>query len=399
MSALPKEEEQPTATKLASVWGITVAQAVEPIAPPPASNDVRDPGLTIRALIHSYKTDKISKYRGIRWKTKQSYDSLLKLIDRDRGDAVLKNLRYRDLQGWHDTWAEGGKVRSAGSKIRMVGNLLKHGRKVLEDEECVRLKIALSDVDFQHTKRNETFLTEDQVDLIRAKAHAQGKHSIAIANAFQFECTCRQKDIIGDWEPWDYPGPSSDTNFDGRKWLRGIRWEEINGDGILVHITSKKQKKIIVDLKNGDMVIEELNLAYPGSFVEVDGEWRCNRALLPIAGPIIISEYTGRPWIASEFRRKWRIVARACGIPDRFWNMHNKAGASTESRRAGAAPADIQAAAQHSNPQTTEIYIRGDEVIAEGIANTMKARRSFRKARRLNAVKASGRTVDGGTQS
>ena len=40
----------------------------------------------------------------------------------------------------------------------------------------------------------------------------------------------RQKDVIGEWVPRSEPGPSDIWNSDGEKWLRGLRWQEIDGN-------------------------------------------------------------------------------------------------------------------------------------------------------------------------
>ena len=34
------------------------------------------------------------------------------------------------------------------------------------------------------------------------------------------------------------------------------------------------------------------------------------RDMLPASGPVIVCEYTQRPWVAGEYRRKWRMLAR-----------------------------------------------------------------------------------------
>jgi hypothetical protein len=77
--------------------------------------------------------------------------------------------------------------------------------------------------------------------------------------AFQFECTLRQKDVIGEM------GAAVRARRVGRhhprqKWLRGIVWQEIDENLILRHVTSKKQKMTEVDLKLAPMVMEELQL-------------------------------------------------------------------------------------------------------------------------------------------
>ena len=131
-----------------------------------------------------------------------------------------------------------------------------------------------------------------------------GLHSIARAQALQFDCRLKQRDVIGEWVPLSEPGDSYVT-WEGRKWLRGIRWEEIDANRVLRHIASWGQKEIEIDLKEAPMVMQEFG----------DGEW-------PKRGPVITAEATGKPWVGVEFRRMWRTVARAVGVPDDVKNMH-----------------------------------------------------------------------------
>jgi hypothetical protein len=89
------------------------------------------------------------------------------------------------------------------------------------------------------------------------------------------------------------------------KWLRGIRWDEIDANRVLRHVTSWGQSEVEIDLKEAPMVMQELG----------DVEW-------PKHGPIILAEATGKPWVGVEFRRLWRVAARAAGVPDNVKNMH-----------------------------------------------------------------------------
>jgi hypothetical protein len=162
-------------------------------------------------------------------------------------------------------------------------------------------------------------LTAAQAIAIRAKAHEMGRPSIALAQAFQFELMLRQKDVIGEWVPLAEPGISA-VQADGLKWLRGIRWEEIDSNMILTHVTSKRQKEIIVSLINAPMVIAKLKDKISHLF----------------QGPVIVSEFDRLPWTAPEFRRWWRLVANACGVPKAVRNMDSRAGAITEATAAGA---------------------------------------------------------------
>jgi hypothetical protein len=259
---------------------------------------------------------------------------------------------------------------------------------LLEDEDCVRVSLILSKSRFAVPGARETFLTAEQVSAVRAEARRTRKKSIADACAFQFECTFRQGDVIGRWEPASEPGPPSDVvDKGGFIWRGGLRWEGIDAAGILTHITSKKQKKISINLTLAPMVIEELNITYPGAFYQVDveveingrkqivKEWRIARALLPARGPVIIAERDGLPWIASEFRRKWRILARALKIPDGIWNMDSRAGAITEATNAGVPLEHAGQAATHSQTSQTQKYSRDD---SNKIESSMRIRAAAR---------------------
>ncbi|MGY3471722.1 hypothetical protein ACVW0I_008593 [Bradyrhizobium sp. LM6.11] len=42
-------------------------------------------------------------------------------------------------------------------------------------------------------------------------------------------------------------------------------------------------------------------------------------------GAMVICEWTGKPWKHNEFRRWWRKVADAAGVPKEVRNMDNRA--------------------------------------------------------------------------
>jgi integrase len=75
-------------------------------------------------------------------------------------------------------------------------------------------------------------------------------------------------------------------------------------------------------------------------------------------GPVIVDSKTGRPFEYEEFRKRWRIIAQAAGIPDEVQNRDSRAGGITEARNAGADKDDIRQLAGHADVETTEIYIR-----------------------------------------
>ena len=323
---------------------------------------VGTPGLngTLSGLIYCYKNDPDSVYRrssdrgGLRYASRMHYDALLSLIERQYGNEPLAELRGRTLRRWHDEWVGDGKVSVAHAKMGMLRTLFSFGASLLEDPECTRLSGIMSQMKFTNAKPRTERLTAEQANMVRAKAREMGRPSIALAQAFQFELMLRQKDVLGEYVPVGEPG-MSDVIVKGFKWLRGIRWEEIDQNLTLTHVTSKRNKKITVSLKNAPMVMEELALL---------GE-------LPTKGPIIISEHDNLPWAAVEFRRWWRKVASACGIPKTVRNMDSRAGAISEATDAGADLEHVRHAATHSNIAMTQRYSRGAE---EKIAQVQKLR-------------------------
>lgn len=308
---------------------------------------------TLRSLMHAYRTDPDSTFKKLRWASKQYYETLMSLIGRDYGDSPLVEIKARTLLRWHEGWlGETNKTSIAHGKIGMLRTLFGFGATIMEDAECVRLKAVLGGMRFKTAKPRNERLTADQANAIRAAAHAAERSSIALAQAIQFECMFRQKDVIGEWVPISEPGMSAVTYGKQFKWLRGIRWEEIDQNMILVHTTSKRDKPITIDLKNAPMVMEELSREFGTPLT---------RGALPVNGPVILDERYSLPWDAVEFRRQWRLLARSCGVPDTVRNMDSRAGAISEATDAGAELEHVRHAATHSDISMTQRYSRGSE--------------------------------------
>lgn len=326
---------------------------------------------TLAWLIHCYEHDADSPIRKLRYSTKEHYRCLLARLTSEFDPYPLNTLNARTLLRWHEGWAkpdhegEPPKVHMAHSMIGMLRTLVNFGSTILEDKDCERLALVMNRMRFEMGKPRTSVLTAEQVVAIRQRARALGLHSIALAQAFQFECTFRQKDVIGGWIPEEEKG-QSDTLFYGRKWLSGLRWEEISDDLILTHITSKRQKKVEIDLKLAGMVMEELRFAFGDDL-----------SLMPSRGPVIVCDSTCRPWTAVGFRRMWRRIADEVGIPNAVKNMDTRAGAITEALQSGAGLDAVRKAATHSNASMTQRYSRGD---ADDIADVMTKRAASRGA-------------------
>ncbi len=268
------------------------------------------------SLIARYKSNPEASYQKLRHKTRETYDSLTRRIERDLGSERIRNLDPECVKRIHEDWMSTSGVAMAHSLVTMLRGLATFGWTILKDKACRDLRVALSDLSFPNSKPRTERMTAEHAINARAKAREMGLQSIALAQAFQFDCKLAQKDVIGEWVPRTEPGIEYFVNRD-EKWLRGLRWEEIDENLILRHITSWGQKKIEIDLKLAPMVLEELEHAYPG--------FAGNRARLPAKGPIIRTERKDLPWQSYEFRRKWRQVATRAGVPPNVYNMDSRA--------------------------------------------------------------------------
>lgn len=323
---------------------------------------------TIRNLILWYQTDPDSPYKKTRYVTRRYYDKICRLIDAMCGDVLISEIKMRQVLRWHEQWMHGGRVAAAHAKIVMLRTLMSFGATILEDEHCARVSGSLSQMKFKMATPRKERLTAEHAIAIRSAAHRLGRPSIALAQALQFDLMFRQKDCIGEYVPFEEPGPLSDVLHHQMKWIRGVRWEEIDEHLILRHTTSKKNKDIEIDLTLAPMVMEEFALR----------GWR-TRADMPASGPIVISEDTGRPWKKETFRTRWRAAADQAGVPRSVKNMDSRAGAISEATDAGVELEHIRHAATHSDIATTQRYSRG---ATDKVAQVMKLRTAHRTGRK-----------------
>jgi len=299
---------------------------------------------TLASLAACYTTDPDSNFRKLRYKTREHYETLLRKLTKSHGDKMIADIKAREILSWHRDWMEGGKVTIAHATIGMLRTIINFGSVFLECPECSRVSVALHNMRFKNAKPRTATLSAEQANMIRAAAHAEGLPSIALAQAFQFDGILRQKDVIGEWVPISEPGVSDVTDGND-KWLRGIRWEEIDENLVLRHMTSKRDKMIEIPLSAAPMVMEE--------FAKL-GE-------LPKKGPVIVFERKQKPYNAYDFRRFWRRLANKCGIPNTVRSMDSRAGAITEATDAGADLEHIRHAATHGDIAMTQRYSRGGE--------------------------------------
>lgn len=281
---------------------------------------------TLGDLIQIYLTVENSPFRKLTHSSKKHYETLLGLIKVEHGAELLTNLAKEDFEDWYEKWCEGGKQSSGHAKISIVRNVLGFGTSVLGDAKCLPLSGILSKLRYKAPKGRTEKLTQVQADQIRLMAHSEKRPSIALAQAFQFDVDLLQKDVIGEWVPLSEKG-FSDITTEDMKWVRGLRWNEIDGDFILHHPSDSWQGDVERNLKEYPMVMDEFRKL--GLSTE-----RPLRSQLPASGAIIVSDRDKLPWDAVEFRRQWRKLADACGIPKTVRNADSRARAKDTVGRA-----------------------------------------------------------------
>jgi hypothetical protein len=303
----------------AQIQSITTASAPTPApvpVPKKASASTKEFDGTVGGLIECYRADERSPYRKLKYAVRQNYESSLNRLDHDIGFEQVADLDEAKINHCYETkWAAGGKLAMGHNMVGKLRMLSTFGSTVLKDGGCTHLAGVLAHL---HTKpgvaRTER-LTSEHVNAFRSKARAAYRYSIALAQALQFEVPrLQQLDIIGEWVPLSEPG-TSDVMRQKQKWLRGLRWTDIDENLILRRTITKGRKaqpqEIKVNLNTCPMVLEEL--------FDMRASTR-DRSTLPTSGPIIVSETTGVPYAHDDFRRKWRDIANEAGVPPTIRN-------------------------------------------------------------------------------
>jgi hypothetical protein len=290
------------------------APTMPDIAPKPASDlppqvqKISQPDVSVSELLRIYREDKRSTYQTLRFKTRQHYDSMFKRLLEDCGPTNLADLNAIEITRLHEGWAADGKIAMGHAMIATLRIIVNFGATTLENDECVRLSVILRNMRFASARSRTEHLTREQVLRFIEVAHEMNLDSVALAQAIQFGTPLGQKDVIGEWVPQSEEGDESDITDGDMKWLRGIRWSEIDKEWVLRHPASRDGETIEVRLAEAPLVMVEFN----------------RRGKRRATGAVIVDYETGLPYRAWEFRRLWRMVADAAGIPKGVKNMDTR---------------------------------------------------------------------------
>jgi hypothetical protein len=226
----------------------------------------------------------------------------------------------------------------------MFRQVLRFGA-ALRFTECGVLDAELAKLRFERGGAREQQMTFTQATAAVRKAIELGAsglipvdraRSMAIGIAAQFDLLLRQKDVIGEWQP-AAPEVAGAIYSGEEMWTGRFRWENVPGWRLRLK-TSKTRSAIEFDLTNYSLLFPLLD-AVP---------------MHERVGAIVEGEH-GLPVRERSYRKWYRQIARAAGIPDDVWLMDSRAGGATEADEAGA---DLKAISDHLTHSKTSMTVR-----------------------------------------
>ena len=294
-----------------------------------------------------YQRHPYSPFHGVSHKTRKSaYLPSLKILEATVGKRLIRNVTVIDVRHWYAEWRKPVvKIMPDGTKIvgperidrahdavamfRTVIRFL----AAMRHPECRLLADELSKVQFEKGGAREEEMTFVQAAaFVKAAFDLEDRKILppdrglymAIGIAAQFDLALRQKDVIGSYAPASpapkLPKGAATLNLGDELWAGFFTWENIPGWRWRMRTSkSKYRSPMDFDLSLYDRLLFPL-------LERVPHEDRI--------GAIVKGE-NGLPVRERSYRRWYRQIARAAGIPDEVWCMDTRAGAATEAEEAG----------------------------------------------------------------
>lgn len=348
---LPPEADEETLSRLCHQHTARLREWVERKkagAPPPPARTRYDG--TVLSLSRLYQEHEDSPFHEVKRNTQRSYSDSLKIIENTVGSRIIRNLTTLDVRRWYRAWrapkveGERPRINRAHDAVSVFRMILRFGA-ALKHKECGELDRELAMLRFERGGAREQKMTSVQTIAFVRKVLEQGAagiipaeraRSMAIGVAAQFDLLLRQKDVIGEWAPAE-PGVTGAVYSGGEMWTGRFRWENVPG-WLLRLKTSKTRSAIEFDLTKYSILFPLLDSV----------------PLHERTGAIIKGEH-GLPIRERSYRKWFRQIARAAGIPDDVWLMDSRAGGATEADEAGA---DLKAISDHLTHSKTSMTVR-----------------------------------------
>jgi len=300
---------------------------------------------TFASLVRFYETHPDSPYHELKPTTARTYSKTMKALMRHKGARRVTAVDGADIRRWYKELASATSKAWAYYTINVLKVVLSFGA-TKRIAEARLLRVELREAVFKNGPRRTKHLTHHQVAAFYATALKMGPDFEWMGRCLllQFEFGMRRRDVIGEWI-------MDEAGTDGirkrlRVWRDGLTWGHIDSNGIVRKMISKTEF-------TSELVAVHAIADYPD--VELDLARTPPKRRI---GPLVIYPRTGLPPDETQCRRFFRIIARAAGIPDSFWNMDARAGANTEANNAGATKEERMALLTHTRPETNERYVR-----------------------------------------
>ena len=304
---------------------------------------------TIASLCDAFERHPHSPMQEVKANTADSYMDSIKVLRNTIAQHQVRHVAPVMVKEWFSLWSEPGKagtprIKRAHDAVSALRMVLGFGF-VLGDDACGKLRDQLAMIRFKRGGRRDSSMTYQHALAFIEKAKELGKPMMALGLAAQFETMLRQKDVIGE------------HGRDGI-WRGAFAWENCTGWRLTVK-TSKTKAPITFDLT-------QMQLLWPLLRDVPQGERH----------GAVIKGLNGEPIRERTYRKWYRQVADAAGIPKDVWNMDSRAGAVTEALEAGAPMAQVARAATHSKEVMTQRYDRDVTQSVVEIAEARQARRA-----------------------
>jgi hypothetical protein len=317
---------------------------------------------SVYSACQMYQRHPRSRFHKVKANTRKSYVDSLTIIEREVGKRLIRNLTVLDVEHWYEMWrlptaqGENERIDRAHNAVAMFRTVLRFCA-ALRKSECKVLAEELKLVQFERGGAREEEMTLAQVGAFIRKVLELGRTGVipadralylAIGVAAQFELLLRQKDIIGEWHASATEAGTAIAKgavgiaAGDETWTGFFTWERIPGWRWRMR-TSKSKYRAAAEFD-----LPKHSLLFP-LLEQVPHHQR--------SGAIVKGEH-GLPVRERSYRKWFRAVARAAGIPDEVWNMDTRAGGATEAEESGASLDAIQGALTHSKQDTTLRYIR-----------------------------------------
>lgn len=301
-----------------------------------------EPG-TWRWLIQRYRSDEFSPYREVKANTRADYDFALNRWADKAGHILVADTDHVMIRRWQRAMEEAGRslhyIRAMFTKLRIVA-----GYAVMLKLPGARdVRDVLSEMRFRAAPQRDVAPTFDQVQAIIAAADKAGQPGFALGLSLQWWLALRAVDVRGQI-------------IDGQ-WQDGLTWGMIDLAAGAIRKTPSKTEHTTARAMEWSL----------GLLPDIRARLEAIPADQRVG--IVIRQKDGAPFTKRRWAELFRTFAAEAGVPDEVRCMDLRAGAITEAKNLGASITDLQHAATHASPATTNRYMRdregaGDKVIA-----------------------------------